>query len=154
MGMTYKDEINEGLKKALKEKDALRVSVLRMLLSSLGYKEVEKRKPLTQEEFYGVVKTMMKQHAESIESFKKGQRQDLVEKEENELRILKEFEPAQMSEEEMAQEVDNVIETLEARDQKDMGRVMKVLVEKLASRADGKVLSQMVRNRLSSQRPS
>lgn len=152
--MTYKDEINEGLKKALKEKDALRVSVLRMLLSSLGYKEVEKRKPLTQEEFYGVVKTMMKQHAESIESFKKGQRQDLVEKEENELQILKEFEPAQMSEEEVAQEVDNVIETLGARDQKDMGRVMKVLMEKLASRVDGKVLSQMVRNRLSSQRPS
>jgi uncharacterized protein YqeY len=152
--MAYKDEISESLKRALKEKDALRVSVLRMLLSALGYKEVEKRKPLTQEEFYGVVKTMMKQHAESIESFKKGQRQDLVEKEENELRILKEFEPAQMSEEEMAQEVDNVIETLEARDQKDMGRVMKVLVEKLASRADGKVLSQMVRNRLSSQRPS
>ena len=152
--MAYKDEINESLKRALKGKDALRVSVLRMLLSSLGYKEVEKRKPLTQEEFYGVVKTMMKQHVESIESFKKGQRQDLVEKEENELRILKEFEPAQMSEEEMAQEVDNVIETLEARDQKDMGRVMKVLVEKLASRADGKVLSQMVRNRLSSQRPS
>jgi hypothetical protein len=152
--MTYKDEINEGLKKALKEKDALRVSVLRMLLSSLGYKEVEKRKPLTQEEFYGVVKTMMKQHAESIESFKKGQRQDLVEKEENELQILKEFEPAQMSEVEVAQEVDNVIETLGARDQKDMGRVMKVLMEKLASRVDGKVLSQMVRNRLSSQRPS
>jgi len=152
--MTYKEEINESLKRALKEKNALRVSVLRMLLSSLGYKEVEKRKPLTQEEFYGVVKTMMKQHVESTESFKKGQRQDLVEKEENELRILKEFEPAQMSEEEMAQEVDNVIETLEARDQKDMGRVMKVLVEKLASRADGKVLSQMVRNRLSSQRPS
>ena len=152
--MTYKEEINESLKRALKEKDALRVSVLRMLLSALGYKEVEKRKPLTQEEFYGVVKTMMKQHVESIESFKKGQRQDLVEKEENELRILKEFEPAQMSEEEMAQEVDNVIETLGARDQKDMGRVMKVLMEKLASRVDGKVLSQMVRNRLSSQRPS
>jgi len=152
--MAYKDEINESLKRALKGKDALRVSVLRMLLSSLGYKEVEKRKPLTQEEFYGVVKTMMKQHAESIESFKKGQRQDLVEKEENELQILKEFEPAQMSEEEVAQEVDNVIETLGARDQKDMGRVMKVLMEKLASRVDGKVLSQMVRNRLSSQRPS
>jgi hypothetical protein len=152
--MAYKDEINEGLKRALKQKDALRVSVLRMLLSSLGYKEVEKRKPLTQEEFYGVVKTMMKQHAESIESFKKGQRQDLVEKEENELQILKEFEPAQMSEVEVAQEVDDVIETLGAHDQKDMGRVMKALMEKLASRVDGKVLSQMVRNRLSSQRPS
>ena len=152
--MAYKDEISESLKRALKEKDALRVSVLRMLLSALGYKEVEKRKPLTQEEFYGVVKTMMKQHAESIESFKKGQRQDLVEKEEKELRILKEFGPAQMSEEEMAQEVDNAIQTLEAHDQKDMGRVMKVLMEKLASRVDGKVLSQMVRNRLSFQRPS
>src|SRR5208283_999926 len=152
--MAYKDEINESLKRALKKKDALRVSVLRMLLSSVGYKEVEKRKPLTQEEFYGVVKTMMKQHAESIESFKKGQRQDLVEKEENELQILKEFEPAQMSEEEVAQEVDNAIETLGAVDRKDMGKVMKVLMEKLASRVDGKVLSEMVRTRLSSQRPS
>ena len=112
--MAYKDDINESLKKALKEKDSLRVSVLRMLLSALGYKEVEKRKPLTQDEFYGVVKTMMKQHVESIDSFKKGQRQDLVEKEENELRILKEFEPAQMSEEEVAQEVDTAIETLGA----------------------------------------
>jgi len=152
--MAYKDEINESLKRALKGKDALRVSVLRMLLSSLGYKEIEKRKPLTQEEFYGVVKTMLKQHAESIESFKKGQRQDLVEKEENELQILKEFEPAQMSEEEVAQEVDNAIETLGAVDRKDMGKVMKVLMEKLASRVDGKVLSEMVRTRLSSQRPS
>jgi len=85
--MAYKDEISESLKRALKEKDALRVSVLRMLLSALGYKEVEKRKPLTQEEFYGVVKTMMKQHAEYIEIFKKGQRHDRVEKEENDLQI-------------------------------------------------------------------
>jgi len=152
--MTYKEDINAGLRKALKEKDALRVSVLRMLLSSLGYKEVEKRKPLTEEEFHAVVKSMIKQHAESIESFKKGQRPDLVEKEENELQILKEFVPAQMTEEEAAQEVDNAIKTLGAKDQKDMGRVMKFLVEKLASRADGKVLNQMVRNRLSSQRPS
>jgi uncharacterized protein YqeY len=152
--MAYKDEISAGLKKALKEKDALRVSVLRMLLSSLGYKEVEKRKPLTEEEFHAVVKSMIKQHAESIESFKKGQRQDLVEKEENELQILKEYVPAQMSEVELAQEVDNAVITLEAKDQKDMGRVMKFLVEKLASHADGKVLSQIVRNRLSPQRPS
>ena len=72
--MAYKDEIEQGLKKALKEKDAFRVSVLRMLLSALSYKEIEKRKPLTEEEFYAVVKTMIKQHVESIESFKKGQR--------------------------------------------------------------------------------
>jgi uncharacterized protein len=152
--MSYKDEINEKLKKALKDRDALRASVLRMLLSALGYKEVEKRKPLTDEEFFGVVRSMIKQHVESIDSFKKGQRQDLVDKEEKELLILNEFAPALMSVEEVAQEVESAIKELGAVDQKDMGRVMKVLMGKLASRADGKVLSQMVKDRLSCQRPS
>ncbi|MGA3173949.1 MAG: GatB/YqeY domain-containing protein [Syntrophorhabdales bacterium] len=152
--MAYKDEIEQGLRKALKEKDALRVSVLRMLLSSLSYKEVEKRKPLTDDEFHGVVKTMIKQHVESIESFRKGQRTDLAEKEEKELQILKEFVPAQLTAEELAREVEEAVTALGAKDQKDMGKVMKVLMEKLSSRADGKVLSEMVKNRLSSQRPS
>jgi len=148
--MSYKDEIEQGLKKALKEKDTLRVSVLRMLLSSLGYKEVEKRKPLGQDEFYGVVKSLIKQHTESIESFTKGQRPDLAEKEVRELEILKEFAPTQMAQEELSQEVEAAVTSLGAKDQKDMGRVMKFLMEKLASRVDGKVLSEMVRKRLSS----
>jgi len=148
--MSYKDEIEQGLKKALKEKDTLRVSVLRMLLSSLGYKEVEKRKPLGQDEFYAVVKTLIKQHAESIESFTKGQRSDLAEKEVRELEILKEFAPTQMAQEELSQEVEAAVTSLGAKDLKDMGRVMKFLMEKLASRVDGKVLSEMVRKRLSS----
>ena len=152
--MAYRDEIEAGLKRALKEKDTLRVSVLRMLLTSLSYKEIEKKKPLAEEEFYAVVRTMIKQHAESIESFNKGKRPDLAEKEEKELRILRDFVPAQMSEEEVAAAVDDAVKALEAKDQKDMGKVMKFLMEKLASRVDGKVLSEMVRNRLSSQRPS
>ena len=152
--MADKEEIEKGLKKALKEKDALRVSVLRMLLSALNYKQIEKKNPLTDDEFFAVVKTMIKQHSESIESFKKGQRSDLVEKEEKELEILKEFVPAQVSDEELSREVDAAVASLEAKDQKDMGKVMKFLMEKLASRVDGKVLSEMVRNRLSSQRPS
>lgn len=150
--MAYRDDIEEGLKKALKEKDAIRVSVLRMLLSSLSYKEIEKKKPLTEEEFYGVVRTMIKQHGESIESFRKGQRLDLAEKEEKELHILKEFVPAQMSAEEVSREVDDAIRTLDAKDLKDMGKVMKFLMDKLTSRVDGKVLSEMVKNRLSSQK--
>jgi len=148
--MSYKDEIEQGLKKALKEKDTLRVSVLRMLLTSLGYKEVEKRKPLDQDEFYAVVKTLIKQHTESIESFTKGQRPDLAEKEVRELEILKEFAPTQMAQEELSQEVEAAVTSLGAKDLKDMGRVMKFLMEKLASRVDGKVLSEMVRKRLSS----
>jgi len=148
--MSYKDEIEQGLKKALKEKDTLRVSVLRMLLTSLSYKEVEKRKPLGQDEFYAVVRTLIKQHAESIESFTKGQRPDLAEKEVRELEILKEFAPTQMAQEELSQEVEAAVTSLGAKDQKDMGKVMKFLMDKLASRVDGKVLSEMVRKRLSS----
>jgi uncharacterized protein YqeY len=152
--MAYKDAIEQDLKKALKEKDNVRVSILRMLLSSLSYKEIEKKNELTQDEFYAVVKTMIKQHTESIESFKKGNRPELAEKEEKELHILKEFVPAQMSEEEVAAELENAVQAVGAKDMKDMGKVMKFLMEKLSSRVDGKVLSEMVKRRLSSQRPS
>jgi hypothetical protein len=148
--MAHKDEIEKGLKAALKEKDALRVSVLRMLLTSLNYKEIEKRQPLTDDEFYGVVKTMIKQHSESIESFEKGRRADLADKERKELEILKGFAPAQISASELSAAVDDAISSLGAKDQKDMGKVMKFLMEKLSSRVDGKVLSEMVRKRLSS----
>lgn len=150
--MAYRESIEQDLKKALKERNTVRVSVLRMLLSSLNYKEIEKRKPLTDDEFYAVVRTMIKQHVESVESFKKGQRFDLSDKEESELRILTEFAPRQLSEVELVGELDAAIATLEAKDQRDMGKVMKFLLEKLASRVDGKVLSEMVRVRLSSQR--
>ncbi|HUJ68070.1 MAG TPA: GatB/YqeY domain-containing protein [Syntrophorhabdales bacterium] len=147
--MAHKEEIEQGLKKALKEKDALRVSVLRMLLSSLNYKEVEKRKPLTEEEFFGVVKSMIKQHGESIESFTKGGRPELAEKETKELEILKEFVPSQIEGEALSSEVEAAVAAVGAKDLKDMGKVMKLLMEKLASRVDGKVLSEMVRKRLS-----
>lgn len=152
--MAHKDAIEQDLKKALKEKDNIRVSILRMLLSSLNYKEIEKKSELTQDEFYAVVKTMIKQHAESIESFKKGNRPELAEKEEKELQILKEFVPAPMSDEEVAAELENAIQATGAKDMKDMGKVMKLLMDKLSSRVDGKVLSEMVKKRLSSQRPS
>ncbi len=152
--MSYKDDIEQDLKKSLRERDQLRVSVLRMLLSALSYKEIEKKKPLTQEEFHSVVKTMIKQHVESIESFKKGDRQDLAEKEEKELGILTAFVPEQLSERQTMEEVEAAIMTLGAKDQKDMGKVMRFLMEKLSSQVDGKVLSEMVRKRLSSQRPS
>jgi len=120
-----------------------------MLLSSLSYKEVEKRKPLTEEEFFAVVKTMIKQHGESIESFTKGGRPELAEKETKELEILKEFVPSQVEGEALSSEVEAAIAAVGAKDLKDMGKVMKLLMEKLASRVDGKVMSEMVRKRLS-----
>ena len=149
--MSFKENIEAGLKKALKERNAVRVSTLRMLLGAIRYREVEKVRPLTDEEFYGVVKTLIKQHSESIESFKKGNRQDLVEKEEKELLVLQEFVPAQMTAAELSGEVDEAIRQLEAKTPKDMGKVMKFLMEKHSSRVDGKMLSEMVRQRLAVQ---
>ena len=148
--MEYRSSIEEGLKSAIKQKDTARLSILRMILAAIKNKEVEKIRALTEDEFFGIIKTSVKQHLESIESFKKGNRQDLVEKEEKELAILKEFLPTPLSDEELSKEIEGAITTLEARSQKDMGKVIKYLMEKYPGRIDGKVLSGMVLKRLSS----
>jgi hypothetical protein len=148
--MEFRSKIEDGLKQSLKQRDAVRVSIFRMLLAAIKNKEVEKLKTLTEDDFYAIVKTSVKQHIESIESFKKGNRQDLVDKEEKELEILKEFLPAALSEETLTTEIEEAIKTLEAKSQKDMGKVIKHLMEKYPGRIDGKALSGMVLKRLSS----
>lgn len=145
----FKANLQNGLKEALKQKDTVRLSLYRMLLASIKNKEVEKIRPLTEDEFTAVVKTSVKQHVESIESFKKGNRQDLVEKEEKELAILKEFMPSQLSEEEIAKEIEEAIVSLQVQGQKEMGKVIKFILEKFPGRIDGKLLSGMVLKRLS-----
>lgn len=149
--MEYRSRIEEGLKVSLKQRDSIRVSILRMLLAAIKNKEVEKLRALSEDEFYAIVKTSIKQHIESIESFKKGNRKDLVQKEEKELEILKEFLPAPLSEEELLREIEEAIKSMEAKSQKDMGKVIKFLMEKYPGRTDGKVLSGMVLKKLSSQ---
>ena len=148
--MDYKSTIEEGLKEALKKRDTLRVSVFRMLLAAIKNKEVEKIRPLLDEEFYALVKTSIKQHNDSIDSFRKGQRLELAEKEEKELEILKEFQPAQLSEEEILKEIEEAVAVVGASSRKEMGKVIKVLMDKFPGRIDGKVLSTMVLTRLSS----
>lgn len=145
----FKAKLQDGIKEALKQKDTVRLSLYRMLLASIKNKEVEKIRPLTEEEFIAVVKTSIKQHVESIESFKKGNRLDLAEKEEKELAILKEFMPSQLSEEEIVKEIEEAIASLQVQSQKEMGKVIKFILEKFPGRIDGKVLSGMVLKRLS-----
>jgi hypothetical protein len=145
----FKVKIQDGLKEALKQKDAIRLSVYRMLLASIKNKEVEKIRPLTEDEFIAVVKTSVKQHVESIEGFKKGNRLELAEKEEKELVILKEFMPSQLSEEEIVKEIEDAIVSLQIQSQKEMGKVIKFILEKFPGRVDGKALSGMVLKRLS-----
>lgn len=148
--MDYRSTIENGLKESLKKRDAIRVSVLRMLLAAIKNKEVEKIRPLTDEEFFGLIKTSIKQHNDSIESFRKGQRLELAEKEEKELEILKEFQPSQLTGDEIAQEIEDAVVALDAKDRKEMGKVIKFLMDKFPGRIDGKLLSAMVLKRLSS----
>lgn len=148
--MDFKVRIEESLKESLKKKDTIRTSLLRMLLASIKNKEVEKIGTLTESEFYALVRSSIKQHHESIESFKKGNRFDLVEKEEKELEILNEFLPASMTIEEISKEIEEAVITLGASSQKEMGKVIKFLMEKHPGRLDGKIVSEMVRKRLSS----
>jgi uncharacterized protein YqeY len=147
--MEFKAGIEAGLRDALKSKDSLRVSVLRMVLAAIKNKEVEKRGTLTDEEFLGLIRKSVNQHNESIDSFRKGNRPDLVEREEKELEILKQFLPASLSEQEIEQEIEKAIEAVGAVSQKDMGKVMKYLLEKHPGKIDGKALSAMVVKRLS-----
>lgn len=145
----FKEKLQDGLKEALKQKDSVRLSLFRMLLASIKNKEVEKIRPLTEDEFIAVVKTSIKQHVESIESFKKGNRVDLAEREEKELAILKEFMPSQLSEDEVSREIEEAVVSLQVHGQKEMGKVIKLILEKYPGRIDGKVLSGMVLKRLS-----
>jgi hypothetical protein len=138
------------LKEALKKRDSIRVSVLRMLLASIKNKEVEKIGSLSDEEFYSLVKTSIKQHNDSIESFRKGGRPELAEKEEKEREILKEFQPAQLSEEEILKEIEEAVAAVGATSRKEMGKVIKFLMDKFPGKIDGKALSIMVLKRLSS----
>ena len=148
--MDYRSTIENGLKEALKKRDAIRVSVFRMLLTAIKNKEVEKIRPLTDEEFFALIKTSIKQHNDSIESFKKGQRLELAEKEEKELEVLKEFQPSQLAEDEIAKEIEDAVVVVGAKDRKEMGKVIKFIMDKFPGRIDGKLLSAMVLKRLSS----
>lgn len=148
--MEFKKLVEDSLKESLKKRDAVRASVMRMLLAAIKNKEVEKRGLLTEEEFFLLVKKSVSQHDESIESFQKGNRMDLVERETEEREILKSFLPAQLSDEELTGEIESAILEVKAVGKKDMGKVIKLLMEKFPGRVDGKTLSGKVVARLSS----
>lgn len=147
--MSLKETILQQQTEATKAKDAVQMNTLRMLRAAIKNREVELRGELEDQEVLRVIHTQIKQHKESIRQYKEGGRDDLVEKEEQELSILMSFMPEQLSEEDIAQAVEQVVEELGATDMRDMGRVMKALMARLAGSVDGKVVNEMVRKKLS-----
>ena len=148
--MGYIERIQEDLTAAMKEKNELRLSVLRMVKAALKNKEVEKMRPLEDLESLQVLQTLVKQRRESVEQFIHGGRRDLADKESQEIKIIDEYLPAAPTDEEIHHAVENAIDDVGADSLKQMGAVIKAARALLEGKAiDGKVLSDRVRQRLS-----
>ena len=148
--MTLQEKIQSHLTDAMRSKDQLRLSVLRMMKSAVKNKEIEKMKALEESELLAVLITLVKQRKDSVEQFRRGGRQELADKEEAEIKIIEEYLPAAASEEDIRRAVDEAVQETGAGSIKDMGKVMKATLARLAGKsADGARVSQFVKERLS-----
>ena len=147
--MSLQEEISAALKDGMRAKDEAMLTSLRLVLTAIKKKEKEVRRSLKDPEVIAVVSSQIKQRRESIDQYLKAGRQDLADIEEREIQVLQVFMPEQLSEEEMSQAVDEVITEVGAVSIKDMGKVMKATMVKLAGRADGRTINAMVKAKLS-----
>ena len=147
--MSLQDKIQADLSEAMRSKDALRLSVLRMMKAAVKNKEIEKMKALDPGEVIAVLNTLVKQRKDSIEQFRKGGREELARKEESEIKVIEEYLPAAASEDDIRGAIEEAVRETGASSVKDMGKVMKAALARLAGKsADGSRVSQMVKERL------
>ena len=146
--MNLKQRIEQDMKLAQKSGDRLKLSLTRLLKSDIRYKEIEKGKELSDEEVLEVISSSAKKHRDSIEQFKKGGREDLSKKEEEELNLILGYMPAQFNSEELERLVEESMTEVGAEGEKDIGKVMKALMPKVKGRADGKMVNLLVSSKL------
>jgi uncharacterized protein len=147
--MSYLEQIQQDLTAAMKAKDELRLSTLRMMKSALKNKEIEKMRALDDLESMQILQTLVKQRHESVEQFTKGGRKDLADKESKEIAIIEKYLPGAPSDADVHRAVEEAIVEAGADSLKQMGAVIKAARAKLEGKAiDGKVLSEKVRERL------
>jgi uncharacterized protein YqeY len=146
--MTIKERLSEQMKSAMKSGDKDTLAFARNLHAAVRKKEIDERVDLDDAAVLKIISTLVKQRQDSIEQFTQGGRQDLVDKEQAELKFLQTFMPAQMDESEIRKIVDWAVTEAKAAGPKDMGNVMKLLMPKVQGRADGKLVNQIVRERI------
>ena len=146
--MELREKIESDVKTALKAGAKDKVSTLRMLIAALKNKQIDKRRQLSEEEVIETIRSLIKQRKDSIEQFAKGHRQDLVDKETAEVAVLEAYLPAQLSREELEVMVRNAVAQTGAQGARDMGKVMKALLPMVGGRADGKLVSELVKQAL------
>ena len=145
-----KQKLTDDIKQAMKDGDTVKRSVLRLLMSSVNNAEIAKRADLDDGDVLGIIAKEVRQHQESIESFKQGSRQDLVDKEEAEMAILQEYLPQQLTREEIVAAAQQVIAEVGAQGPGDKGKVMQQLMPRLKGKADGKEINAVVTELLQS----
>lgn len=147
-----KQQLPQDLKQSMLARDTLKTSVLRLLLSAVKYYEIQKggaEYEAADEEIISVIQKEIKQRKDSIEQFQKANRQELVDKETKELKILQTYMPKQMDEQEINILVEEAIKQTGSASIKDMGKVMGILMSKVKGKADGTLVSQIVKQKLS-----
>jgi uncharacterized protein len=143
--MSLKAEIQEAVKTAMKSGDGITLSTLRLLLSAMHNEEIKVRKELTTEEIHRIISTLSKQRNEAIEMFRKGGREELAQKEEAELAVLKRYLPQPLTEDEIAVLIRSSIDEAGAKGIQDLGKLMKVLMPKVSGRSDGKRVNELAK---------
>ncbi len=147
--MSIQNQINEELKSAMKSKDMLKMTTLRMLKAQMKDFEIAQMRPLTEEDEMSVLANAAKKRKEAIALYEKSQRNDLLEKEKEELDIINAYLPEQLSKEEVAEIISRIIEDTGASTLKDIGKVMSSAMQQLKGKTDGKIVQEIVRSRLS-----
>lgn len=148
--MSLRQQIQEDLKNALRNKNREKLSVLRMLQSAIKNREIEKKDKdeLTDEEVIEVVSSEVKKRKDAAEEYKKVGKEDAAEKEQEEIEILMNYMPEQMSEEEIREEVRKVISEVGASSEQELGKVMGTIMPRVKGKADGALVNRIVREEL------
>ena len=146
--MSLQEKLADDLLNAVKQREAVRVSTLRLLISAIRNKEIERKKTLADGEALEIVQTQAKSRRESIDLYRKGGRNELAEKEEAELKVLLSYLPEPISESQLRELVQGALQEVGAKGPQDMGRVMSALMPKIKGRVDGKQAQQVVQQLL------
>jgi len=139
-----KERLNSDLKEAMKGGDVVKRSVLRLVLAAVHNAEIARKGAIEDGDILGILAKEARQRQESVEAFKQGNRQDLVEKEEQELAVLEEYLPQQMTREEIVAEARRIIDEVGAQGPADKGKVMPKLIAQLKGKADGREINEVV----------
>ena len=143
--MTLKDKLMDDLKQSMKNKEQIRKSVVILIRSAIKQKEVDERVEVSEEDVLAIISKQMKQRKDALEEFKKAQREDLILQTEQEIEILTQYLPKQLTDDELESIIRDIINQIGATTMKDMGKIMGIATPKVQGKADGKRINEIAK---------